>query len=146
MRPDVGGFLPVFVIDEYDGYEVKRVQDSTRAELDAWVDANATPCASTFPRTSSSSTTSSWAAQWARRWAALRRQGARLRARVLDARECRALRVGGGGARRCAVATIVGSEHIREVVADVCGQTEHVHEVPPGVDVELWRPARGTKR
>ena len=36
-----------------------------------------------------------------------------------------------------AVATIVGSEHIREVLAEVCGQTERVHEVPPGVDVEL---------
>ena len=40
-----------------------------------------------------------------------------------------------------AAATIVGSEHIRKVVADVCGQTERVHEVPPGVDVELWQPA-----
>jgi glycosyltransferase involved in cell wall biosynthesis len=40
-----------------------------------------------------------------------------------------------------AKATIVGSEHIRRVVAEVCGQTENVHEVPPGVDVDLWRPA-----
>ena len=44
---------------------------------------------------------------------------------------------------------IVGSEHIREVLADVCGHVERVHEVPPGVDVELWRPqprARGAGR
>jgi glycosyltransferase involved in cell wall biosynthesis len=40
-----------------------------------------------------------------------------------------------------ATATIVGSQHIREVVAEVCGQEERVHEVPPGVDVELWQPA-----
>jgi glycosyltransferase involved in cell wall biosynthesis len=26
-------------------------------------------------------------------------------------------------------------------VADVCGEVERVHEVPPGVAVELWRPA-----
>jgi glycosyltransferase involved in cell wall biosynthesis len=37
-------------------------------------------------------------------------------------------------------ATFVGSDHIRDVLAEVCGPTERVHEVPPGVDVELWRP------
>ena len=47
----------------------------------------------------------------------------------------------GQEALSAAAATIVGSDHIREVVADVCGQTERVHEVPPGVDVELWQPA-----
>ena len=41
VRPDVGGLLPVFVLDEYEGYEVKRVQDCTRAELDRWVESNA---------------------------------------------------------------------------------------------------------
>ena len=41
VRPDVGGLLPVFVIDDYEGYRVQRVQDTTRAELDAWVAANA---------------------------------------------------------------------------------------------------------
>ena len=54
VRPDVGGFLPVFVIDEYDGYEVKRVQDSTRAELDAWVEANAASMQERCRRISSS--------------------------------------------------------------------------------------------
>ena len=36
---------------------------------------------------------------------------------------------------------MVGSEHIRSVVREVCGTVERVHEIPPGVDVELWRPA-----
>ena len=35
---------------------------------------------------------------------------------------------------------IVGSEHIREVLADVVGWTERVRIVPPGVDVEEFRP------
>ncbi len=39
-----------------------------------------------------------------------------------------------------ATATFVGSTHIRDVVEDVCGHVERVHEVPPGVDVEEWRP------
>ena len=41
VRPDVGGLLPVFVIDRYEGYRVQRVQETSRAELDAWVEANA---------------------------------------------------------------------------------------------------------
>ena len=41
VRPDVGGLLPVFVLDRYEGYEVKRVQECTRDELADWVEANA---------------------------------------------------------------------------------------------------------
>src|SRR5262249_10587780 len=41
VRPDVGGCLPTFILDRYEGYEVRRLQDSTRSELDRWVDANA---------------------------------------------------------------------------------------------------------
>ena len=35
VRPDVDGLLPVFVLDRYEGYEVKLLQDCSRAELDA---------------------------------------------------------------------------------------------------------------
>jgi len=34
----------------------------------------------------------------------------------------------------------VGSAHIREVLEDVVGHVERVHEVPPGVDVDEFRP------
>jgi glycosyltransferase involved in cell wall biosynthesis len=37
-------------------------------------------------------------------------------------------------------ATFVGSAHVREVLEDVCGHVDRVHEVPPGVDVEAFRP------
>jgi glycosyltransferase involved in cell wall biosynthesis len=46
----------------------------------------------------------------------------------------------GGETLRSAAATIVGSEHIRRVVADVCGEVPGVHTIPPGVDVESWKP------
>ena len=49
VRPDVGGLLPVFVLDRYDGYEAKLVQDCTRAELDAWVEANASTLRECLP-------------------------------------------------------------------------------------------------
>ncbi len=41
VRPDVGSLLPVFVLDHYEGYEAKLLQDCTREELDGWVEANA---------------------------------------------------------------------------------------------------------
>ena len=49
VRPDVGGLLPVFVLDRYEGYEVRRVQDCSRAELDTWVEANAAAVRALLP-------------------------------------------------------------------------------------------------
>ena len=49
VRPDVGGLLPVFVLDRYEGYEVRLLQDCTRDELDRWVDANARALAERLP-------------------------------------------------------------------------------------------------
>jgi glycosyltransferase involved in cell wall biosynthesis len=37
-------------------------------------------------------------------------------------------------------AVFVGSAHIRAVLEEVVGHVERVHEVPPGVDVEEFRP------
>jgi glycosyltransferase involved in cell wall biosynthesis len=39
-----------------------------------------------------------------------------------------------------AAATFVGSAHIREVLEEVVGHVDRVHEVPPGVDVDEFRP------
>jgi glycosyltransferase involved in cell wall biosynthesis len=39
-----------------------------------------------------------------------------------------------------AEAIFVGSQHIRQVLEDVVGHVAHVHEVPPGVDVDEFRP------
>ena len=35
-------------------------------------------------------------------------------------------------------ATYVGSEHSREVLADVVGRTDRVFDVPPGVDIDRF--------
>src|SRR5213078_3452875 len=37
-------------------------------------------------------------------------------------------------------AVFVGSAHIRSVLEDVVGHVDRVHEIPPGVDVEEFRP------
>jgi glycosyltransferase involved in cell wall biosynthesis len=47
-------------------------------------------------------------------------------------------------AREClepAAAVFVGSGHIRDVLQEVVGHVDRVHEVPPGVDVDEFRPA-----
>jgi glycosyltransferase involved in cell wall biosynthesis len=38
--PDIGGLLPVYVLDRYEGFEVKTFPDLTDAELDRYIDAN----------------------------------------------------------------------------------------------------------
>jgi glycosyltransferase involved in cell wall biosynthesis len=38
--PDIGGLLPVFVADRYEGFEVKTFPDLTDEELDRYLDAN----------------------------------------------------------------------------------------------------------
>jgi len=40
LRPDIGRLLPVFVFDEYEGFEVKRFIDLTDAELDRYLERN----------------------------------------------------------------------------------------------------------
>jgi glycosyltransferase involved in cell wall biosynthesis len=38
--PDIGGLLPVYVLDEYEGFRVKAFEELTDAELDAYLEAN----------------------------------------------------------------------------------------------------------
>jgi glycosyltransferase involved in cell wall biosynthesis len=141
VRPDVGTLLPVFVLDRYDGYEVKRVQDCSRAELDAWVDANASALRDRGPADVvfvnhvllggpvGAASGSSYV---------VKAHGSELE---YSMRGNAGLSAWGGEVLDGAAATIVGSGHIRDVVREVCGTIEGVHEVPPGVDVDLWRPA-----
>jgi len=37
-------------------------------------------------------------------------------------------------------ATVVGSTHIARVLTEICGPVDRIREVPPGVDVDQWRP------
>ena len=140
VRPDVGGLLPVFVLDEYEGYEVKRVQDCSRAELDAWVGANAAALRSRLPADLvfvnhvllGGPVGAATGAPYV-----VKAHGSELEYSMRGNPE---LSEWGREALAGAAATIVGSDHIRRVVDEVCGHVERVHEVPPGVDVELWRP------
>ena len=103
VRPDVGGLLPVFVLDRYDGYDVRRVQDCTRAELDALGRGErlGDPRAPARRRRLHEPRPARRAGR-RRNGRPVRRQGARLRARVLDARQRGALGLGRRRAGSCA--------------------------------------------
>ena len=141
VRPDVGGLLPVFVLDEYEGYEVKRVQDCTRAELDRWVEANAEAMREQLPAdlvfVNHVLLGGPVGAATGARYV-VKAHGSELEYSMRGNPE---LSEWGREALAAAAAAIVGSQHIREVLDEICGHVDRVHEVPPGVDVELWVPA-----
>jgi glycosyltransferase involved in cell wall biosynthesis len=141
VRPDVGGLLPVFVLDRYDGYEVKRVQDCSRQELDTWVGANAAALRDRGPAdlvfANHVLLGGPVGAASGLRYL-VKAHGSELE---YSMRGNDALSAWGGEVLGGAEATIVGSAHIRHVVHDVCGAVDRIHEIPPGVDVDRWQPA-----
>jgi glycosyltransferase involved in cell wall biosynthesis len=140
VRPGVGGLLPVFVLDRYDGYEVKLLQDCTRAELDDWVEANAAAVRERLPADlvfcNHVLLGGPVGAACGTRYA-VKAHGSELEYSMRGRPE---LGRWGREALERASAVFVGSGHIREVLEDVCGHVDRVHEVPPGVDVDEWRP------
>ncbi len=140
-RPDVGGFLPVFVLDRYEGFDdVRRVPDCTRVELDRWVLANVAVVEEQLPANLV------FANHVLLGGAVGTRSGARYAVKAHGSELEYAMRgnvwlsLWGQQALADAAATFVGSGHIRQVLEEVCGHVERVHEVPPGVDVEEWVP------
>ena len=140
VRPDVGGLLPVFVLDDYDGYRVKRVQDCTREELDSWVEANVSALRERLPAdlvfVNHVLLGGPVGAATGARYT-VKAHGSELEYSMRGNQE---LSEWGRQALERASAVIAGSNHIREVLDEVCGPVARVHEIPPGVDIDLWQP------
>jgi glycosyltransferase involved in cell wall biosynthesis len=140
VRPDVRGLLPVFVLDRYEGYRVRLLQDCTRAELDEWVEANAAALRERFPVDFvlcnhvllGGAVGAASGAPYA-----VKAHGSELEYSMRGRPE---LEAWGREALEPATSVFVGSAHIRDVLEEVCGHVDRVHEVPPGVDIEEWRP------
>jgi glycosyltransferase involved in cell wall biosynthesis len=141
FRPNVGGLLPVFVLDHYDGLEAKLLQDFTRAERERYVALNATALCAQMPAdlVFANHVLLGGAVGFASGMPfAVKAHGSELEYSMRDNEELAAW------ARQSlahAEAVFVGSTHIRNVLEEVVGHVERVHEVPPGVDVEEFRPA-----
>ncbi len=140
VRPDPGGILPVFVLDRYEGIEAKLLQDCTRAERNRFVEANAAAVRELLPADLVFCNhvllgAPVGAATGAR--FAVKAHGSELEYSMRGNAE---LAAWGRDTLARAAAIFVGSAHIREVLEDVVGHVERVHEVPPGVDIEEFAP------
>src|SRR5256714_4403643 len=140
FRPNVGGLLPVFVLDRYEGLEPKLLQDFTRAELDRYVALNATAICTQLPADFVFANHVLLGAPVAAASGlpfAVKAHGSELEYSMRGNAE---LSDWGRQALARAEAVFVGSAHIREVLEEVVGHVDRVHEVPPGVDIDEFRP------
>jgi glycosyltransferase involved in cell wall biosynthesis len=140
VRPAIGSLLPVFVLDRYEGLEPILLQDMSRAELERYVALNADAIREHLPADLV------FANHVLPGGAVAAATGARFAVKVhgseleYSMRGNFELEAWGAEALRTAEAIFVGSAHIREVLEDVVGHVDRVHEVPPGVDVDEFIP------
>jgi glycosyltransferase involved in cell wall biosynthesis len=133
--------LPVFVLDEYEGLKARLLVDFTLEQRGAYVAANAAALRELGP---ADLVFANHVVLGAPVGAA---SGMSFRVKAHGSELEYAMRgrpdLAAWGAETLARADVVyaGSEHIRGVLADVCGHTERVEIVPPGVDVDEFRPA-----
>jgi glycosyltransferase involved in cell wall biosynthesis len=140
VRPDIGGLLPVFVLDRYEGLQAKLLQDFTREEREGYVELNAGVLRALAPADLVFANHILLggpvaAASGMRR--AVYAHGSELEYSMRGNAE---LSDWGRDSIADAEAVFVGSAHIRSVLEEVVGHVERVHEVPPGVDVDEFRP------
>jgi glycosyltransferase involved in cell wall biosynthesis len=135
-----GGLLPVFVLDRYEGLEARLLGDFSEVERAAYVDANAGALRELAP---ADLVFANHVVLGAPVGAA---SGLRFRVKAHGSELEYAMRdradLARWGAETLAGAEVVyaGSEHIREVLEEVAGHVERVEIVPPGVDVDEFRP------
>ena len=144
-----GGLLPVFVLDRYEGLDARLLADFAPEDRDAFVEANAAALRELGPV---DLVFANHVLLGAPVGAA---SGMRFRVKAHGSELEYAMRGNQGlakwGAETLAHAEVVyaGSEHIREVLEQVCGHVDRVEVVPPGVDVDEFRPEpreRGARR
>jgi len=140
VRPDIDGPLPVFVLDHYDGLDARLLQDFTVAERDHYVARNAAALREHLPADVVFTNHVLMGAPVGRASGAryvVKAHGSELEYSMRGRPELARL---GRETLAGAAATYVGSAHIGDVLTDICGPVEGVHEVPPGVDTDQWRP------
>jgi glycosyltransferase involved in cell wall biosynthesis len=140
LRPAVGGLLPVFVLDRYEGLEAKLLPELTEEERERFVTANATALRELAPADlvfANHVLLGGPVGAASGLPYAVKAHGSELEYAMRGNAD---LSRWGRESLRAAEAVFVGSEHIRQVLEEVVGHVDRVHEVPPGVDVEQVRP------
>lgn len=139
--PDLpGGLLPTFVLDRYEGLEARLLGDFTPDERDAYVAVNAAALRGLGP---ADLVFANHVLLGGPVGAA---SGLPFRVKAHGSELEYAMRgrpdLANWGAETLAQAEVVfaGSEHIHRVLDEICGHVDRVEVVPPGVDVEAFRP------
>jgi glycosyltransferase involved in cell wall biosynthesis len=139
--PDLpDGLLPVFVLDRYEGLEARLLVDFSPEEQEAYVRANAAVLRELAP---ADLVFANHVVLGGPVGAA---SGLRFRVKAHGSELEYAMRgrsdLSRWGAETLAGAERVyaGSEHIRDVLEEIAGHVDRVEIVPPGVDVEEFRP------
>ena len=140
VRPKIGGVLPVFVLDRYEGVEAKLLPELTQDERDRYVELNAAAVRAELPADVV------FANHVLLGGPVGSASGVRYRVKAhgseleYSMRGNPELQAWGRESLAGAEAVFVGSQHIRQVLEEVVGHVANVHEVPPGVDVDQFRP------
>jgi glycosyltransferase involved in cell wall biosynthesis len=138
VRPDIGGRLPTFVVDRYEGLEPVLLQEMSRAERERYAAFNAAALRQHLPADlvfanhvlMGAPVAASSGARFA-----VKAHGSELEYSMRGNVE---LEAWAAASLRKAAAVFVGSAHIRRVLEEVVGPVDGVHEVPPGVDVDRF--------
>jgi glycosyltransferase involved in cell wall biosynthesis len=140
VRPEIGGVLPVFVLDRYEDLEARRLTELTPAERERYVALNAAAVRERLPADfvfANHVLPGGAVAHEVRGRYAVKVHGSELEYAMRGNDD---LVAWGRAALEPAEAVFVGSAHVREVLEEVVGHVDPVHEVPPGVDVDEFRP------
>ena len=135
-----GDLLPTFIIDRYEGLEARRLGDFTETQRDAYVEANAAALRALAPADLVFANHVLLGAPVGLA------SGMRYRVKAHGSELEYSMRgrpdLARWGAETLADAEVVyaGSEHIRDVLDEICGHVDRVEIVPPGVDVDEFRP------
>ncbi len=137
--------LPVFVLDEYEGLDAKLLTDFTPAQRKAYVEANAEALRKHLPADlvfcnhvlMGAPVGAATGARFA-----VKAHGSELEYALRPSPE---LSHWAAETLPAADAVFVGSGHIHSVLEELVGPIEGVREVPPGVDVDAFRPRDRTE-
>jgi len=141
VRPELPeNILPTFVLDRYEGLEPRLLQELTPEERERYVEANAAAVRAELPADLvfanhvllGGPVAAATGAPYA-----VKAHGSELEYSMRGNPE---LAAWGRESLAPATATFVGSAHIRSVLEQVVGHVDRVYEVPPGVDVEEFKP------
>ena len=153
VRPDVGPFLPTFVIDRYEGIEARHVADLTAAELDRYTTANVAAVRAELDAAPTDLVLANHAIMGGPVASAACGDGTPFAVKVHGSELEYAIRGRpplAALARESlagAAAVYAGSEHIVAVTEELLGEGAYraaIRIAPPGVDTDEFAPGRGS--